>query len=433
VTPARRSVLLVIAAAGVLWVAAPDAHAQEGDDEPSESVQGILIDRKGTRERDDDEPIDGAEITVATPDGEPVETATTDDEGRFEVGLPGPGTYTATLDTDTLPDEVGLAEGGEVLTFNVNPGESQRLNFQLGARERAGESKLDQVPQLIFEGIKFGLIIAICAIGLSLVFGTTGLTNFAHGELVAFGAIAAWWINVDFDVPLIPATVLAMLIGGALAAVIDVALWRRLRKRGMSLPAMMIVSIGLSLAARNVLQLVFGETTRPYNDYVIQRGIDIGPITAAPKDLWVIAIILGVLIGVATMLQRSRIGKAMRAVSDNPDLAASSGINVDRVVLYVWIAGGMLATLGGVLFAVGDRVQFNMGFQLLLLMFAGITLGGLGTAYGALLGSFVVGMFIQLSTLVVPTELKNVGALLVLILVLLVRPQGILGRAERIG
>jgi neutral amino acid transport system permease protein len=195
----------------------------------------------------------------------------------------------------------------------------------------------------------------------------------------------------------------------------------------------MIVSIGLSLAARNVLQLLFGETTRPYSEFVIQQGVDIGPITAAPKDLWVIAIILVTLVAVALALQKSRIGKAMRAVSDNPDLAASSGIDVDRVILYVWIAGGALAALGGVLFAIGDRVQFNMGFQLLLLMFAGVTLGGLGTAYGALVGSFVVGMFVQLSTLVIPTELKNAGALLVLILVLLVRPQGILGRAERIG
>jgi branched-chain amino acid transport system permease protein len=433
VLPARRIVLLLLAAAGTYLGSAQPVAAQEEPDEPSESVQGVLIDRKGTRERDDDEPIEGAEITVTTVDGEGVETVESDEEGRFEIGLPGPGAYTVELNTDTLPEDVGLAEGAEIVTFSVNPGESQRINFQLGARERAGSSKLDRVPQLVFEGVKFGLIIAICAVGLSLIFGTTGLTNFAHGELVTFGAIIAWWINVDHDVPLVQAAVLAMVIGGGVGALNDLALWRPLRRRGMSLPAMMIVSIGLSLAARNLLQLVFGETTRPYNDYVIQQGVDIGPITAAPKDLWIIGIVLVTLVAVALMLQRSKIGKAMRAVSDNPDLAASSGIDVDRVILYVWVAGGMLATLGGVLFAVGDRVQFNMGFQLLLLMFAGITLGGLGTAYGALVGSFVIGMLVQLSTLVVPTELKNVGALLVLILVLLVRPQGILGRAERIG
>jgi branched-chain amino acid transport system permease protein len=120
-------------------------------------------------------------------------------------------------------------------------------------------------------------------------------------------------------------------------------------------------------------------------------------------------------------------------VSVNPDLAASSGIDVDRVILFVWALGGGLAALGGVLFGVQQQVQFEMGFRLLLLMFAGITLGGLGTAYGALVGSFVVGLFIELSTLFIPTELKNVGALFILIVVLLIRPQGILGRAERVG
>ncbi len=289
------------------------------------------------------------------------------------------------------------------------------------------------MPQLVFNGLSFGLIIAITSVGLSLIFGTTGLVNFSHSEHVTWGAIVAWWINADHGVHIIPAAMLAILVGAASAALVDRLLWKRLRDRGMSLVAMMIVSIGLSLAARNVFQLVFGEIYRPYRQYNVQKGIDVGPITASPKDFWIIAIILVVIVGTASLLQFTRIGKAMRAVSDNPDLAASSGIDVDRVILFVWALGGGLAALGGILFGMQQQVQFEMGFRLLLLMFAGITLGGLGTAYGALVGSFVVGLFIETSTLVVPTELKNVGALAVLIVVLLLRPQGILGRAERIG
>jgi len=136
---------------------------------------------------------------------------------------------------------------------------------------------------------------------------------------------------------------------------------------------------------------------------------------------------------VALMLQRTKIGKAMRAVSDNRDLAASSGINVDRVVLVVWALGGGLATLGGVLLGLSDGVSWDMGFRLLLLMFAGVTLGGLGTAYGALLGSLVVGIFVQVSTLVIPSDIKYVGGLLLLIVILVIRPQGILGARARIG
>jgi branched-chain amino acid transport system permease protein len=150
-------------------------------------------------------------------------------------------------------------------------------------------------------------------------------------------------------------------------------------------------------------------------------------------DLASIVIALAVLVLVAVMLQRTKIGKAMRAVADNRDLAASSGINVNRVILVVWMMGGALAALGGVLLGLSDEVQWDMGFRLLLLMFAGVTLGGLGTAYGALLGSIVVGVFVQMSTLVIPNDVKYVGGLLLLIVILIVRPQGILGSRVRVG
>jgi branched-chain amino acid transport system permease protein len=165
----------------------------------------------------------------------------------------------------------------------------------------------------------------------------------------------------------------------------------------------------------------------------VQRAVDIGPVAIAPKDLYSIALSVLVLVGVAILLQRTRMGKAMRAVADNRDLAASSGINVERVILLVWATGGALAALGGVLHGLGEQVSFQSGFQLLLLMFAGITLGGLGSAYGALVGSFVIGLIVQVGTYWISPELKSVPALAVLIIILLVRPQGILGQAERVG
>ncbi|HLR94069.1 MAG TPA: branched-chain amino acid ABC transporter permease, partial [Jiangellaceae bacterium] len=152
-----------------------------------------------------------------------------------------------------------------------------------------------------------------------------------------------------------------------------------------------------------------------------------------PRDLSILSLSIIVLFGVALMLQRTRIGTAIRAVSDNRDLAESSGINVNRVVLVVWMLGGALAAFGGVMFGLTEVVSWDMGFRLLLLMFAGIILGGLGSAYGAMVGSFLVGIVAHLSTLWFPAELQNFWALLVLIVVLIVRPQGILGRKERIG
>jgi neutral amino acid transport system permease protein len=430
-----RRILLWLVACTVALVGFAAGLAPAGSQEPGGDTREIrvnVIDRKGTSDRDDDEPVEGAVIVVVDASDDEVDSVETDDEGKATITLPGEGQYTATLDLDSLDDDTGLPrKGGEVVA--IDPNRARVLNFTLGDRERSTTSTLDKIPQKLFDGFGFGLIIAITSVGLSLIFGTTGLVNFSHSEHVTWGAIVAWWINVDHGIHLVPAAILAILIGAASGALVEKLLWSRLRSRGMSLLAMMIVSIGLSLTARSFIQLAFGGVFRPYAQYNVKEGIDYGPIRASAEDLWIIVIVLVVVVAVASLLQFSLIGKAMRAVSDNPDLAASSGIDVDRVILFVWALGGGLAALGGVLFGVQQQVQFEMGFRLLLLMFAGITLGGLGTAYGALVGSFVVGMFIELSTLFIPTELKNVGALFVLIVVLLFRPQGILGRAERIG
>jgi branched-chain amino acid transport system permease protein len=408
-----------------------------GQQEASEVVRGLL--RQPGAEGEDDTPIEGAEIVVRS-DGEEVGRATTDAEGRFEIGLPGPGEYEAELQTDTLPEGATLAnEEGNVLRFSMAPGQSRPLLYRLAGPEGAegdgggGGTQLRSFLQLAVEGLKLGLIIAVTSIGLSLIFGTTGLVNFAHGEMVSYGAIIAYLFNVTLGIHLVPAAILAILVGALTAAALDRGLWRPLRQRGTSLIAMLVVSIGLSLLWRYAMLYQFGGGTRPYGQYSVQRAIPLGPIQIAPKDIISIALSLVVLVAVGLMLLRTRIGKAMRAVADNNDLAASSGINVERVILFVWAMGGALATFGGILFGLAEQVSWQMGFQLLLLMFAGVILGGLGTAFGALLGSLLVGLMVQLSTLVVSPELKNVGAFVVLILVLLVRPQGLLGRRERIG
>ena len=429
-----RLLFVVLAGALVLLGVLLPGLAAGAQEPPADGVEirVNVVDRQGTAERDDDEPVEGAVIVITDASDEVVDEVETDEEGKATISLPGRGQFTATLDIDSLGEDVGLPREGRE-SVSIDPDRARILNITLGDRERATSGTLDKVPQLLFNGFSFGLVIAITSVGLSLIYGTTGLVNFSHSEHVTWGAIVAWWINVDHGVHIALAAVLAVGIGALSAALVDRLLWKRLRDRGMSLVAMMIVSIGLSLAARSLFQLLFGGVFRPYRQWYRQDGIDIGPITTTPKIIWMIVLIIAVIVAVASLLQFTRIGKAMRAVADNGDLAASSGIDVDRVILFVWALGGGLAALGGILFGLQQQVQFEMGFRLLLLMFAGITLGGLGTAYGALVGSFVVGMFIELSTLVVPTELKNVGALLVLIVVLLFRPQGILGRAERIG
>ena len=159
-----------------------------------------------------------------------------------------------------------------------------------------------------------------------------------------------------------------------------------------------------------------------------------GPISLSYIDLIGIVVSIVVIVGVAFFLTRTRIGKATRAISDNPQLAAASGIDVDKVVRYVWILSGTLAAISGILWAYfRPGVKWDMGMQMLLLIFAAITLGGLGTAFGALVGSLIVGIAVEVSTLWIPSDLKYASALVVLIVILLVRPQGLLGRRERLG
>jgi branched-chain amino acid transport system permease protein len=195
----------------------------------------------------------------------------------------------------------------------------------------------------------------------------------------------------------------------------------------------MIVSIGLAIFLRNFYLFFYGGDKRAYAEFAGMAGLEFGPVSVTPTDIVAMLVAIIALGLVVVGVQKTRMGKATRAVSDNPGLASSAGINVERVITVVWVVGAALAGLSGVLLGFSQQVSFQMGFQLLLLVFAAVTLGGLGTIWGAIVGSLVVGLFLQLTTLIIPTELKSVGALLVLIVILLVRPYGLLGRRERVG
>lgn len=206
-----------------------------------------------------------------------------------------------------------------------------------------------------------------------------------------------------------------------------------MRNRGTAMLQMFIISIGLSLLLRYLILVLYGSRRGQYDEFTVQAALEIWIVRITPRDLVVTLLALGVMVAVGLMLSKARIGKAMRAVADNKDLAAASGINVNRVIFVVWVLAGGLAALGGVFYGLSSAVYWDMGFYLLLLMFAGVILGGIGSPYGAMVGSLVIGLISQWSTLWFPPALQNMWALLVLILVLLLRPQGIFGRAERAG
>lgn len=300
--------------------------------------------------------------------------------------------------------------------------------------------------QNLFNGVVFGLLLALASVGLSLIYGTTALSNFAHGEMVTFGAVLTWFLAtpqpvtvpllpVEFHIglPLIPAALLAIAISAALGWVQDKVVWSQLRRRRVGLVQQMIVSIGLSLALVNFIQWWIGG--RPVRlTTSIDPRVQYGPISVGNVTLISMAIAITALLGVAFFLQRTRLGRATRAVSDNPALASASGIKVDSIIRIVWVMAAGLAALGGILLALYQQgFSFDDGTRLLLMMFAAVTLGGLGHPYGALVGSLVIGIVAEVSTVWLPPDLKFATALGILIIVLLVRPQGILGKAERVG
>ena len=378
-------------------------------------------------------PLSGVRIVVSG-GGYTAETVT-DEEGKWLIGVPEKAGYSVSLDQSTLPAGIAvIEEGGADQSVEIGPSGAVTKNFFIGEGERIVVSMFDQVIARIIYGLNFGLMLGLAAVGLSLVFGTTGLSNFAHAEMVTFGAITAFFLGGILALPIWIAIPVAVLISGAMGWGLDSGLWRPLRKRGLGLVQLMIVSIGLSLAVRYIFQFFVGGGTNQLPGFDSPKIKLFGATSLSVIDMASMVLSLVVIIIFAWWLMNTQTGKATRAISDNPDLAAASGIDVDRVIRTVWIVAAGLAGLAGVLWAYfRPGIKWDMGAQILLLIFAAVTLGGLGTAFGALLGALVVGMLVEVSSLVIPSDLKYVGALVVLIVILLVRPQGILGRKERIG
>jgi neutral amino acid transport system permease protein len=387
-------------------------------------------------------PIEGVDVILTKPDGS-TETQTTEKDGKFSFTVDQPGNYLVGVDPDTLPKGSELRppaqaalEGpdGALKVDNVQLGRSYAATLTVrDANFDDSTNKLDEFLQSSVNGIRLGLLLALASVGLSLIYGTTGLSNFAHAEQVTLGGMIGYGLINVAGLPLLLGGLGVVLICGFSGWFQDRVLWQPLRRRGLGLTQLMIVTIGLSLAMQYAFQYFVGADTKR----VIVASATVrtfGPVIITDRSLASMGISIVVLLLVGYALLRTRIGRATRAVSDNPALAQASGIDTDKVIRLVWTVSMALAGLSGLLYAlVVNGIKWDTGLQILLLLFAAVTLGGLGTAFGALLGSLVIGLVVELSPLVIPGDFKYAAALLILILLLLVRPQGLLGRAQRVG
>jgi neutral amino acid transport system permease protein len=391
----------------------------------------------GTLRDTDTNPVSGVTLTLAPEGGAPVATKTSK-QGTFAFAVTEAGKYTLALDASTLPKGVKSTNGLE-RTPTVRLGALAPAGFALSGTvsknetdaNPSGGGELSRIWNQISLGLLLGLLLALGAIGLSLIYGTTGLSNFAHAEQVTLGGILAYVFATQLQLPFLLASVITIVICAATGYVQDRLIWAPLRRRGTGLTQLMVVTIGLSLALEYLYQYTVGAEVHQVSN---QIQLNTGPLGITPNAYVAMAISLVVLVVVGLLLTRTRIGRATRAVADNRPLAAASGIDVDRIIRLVWTVATGLAGLAGLLYAlVYGGIAWNTGAELLLLLFAAVTLGGLGTAFGALVGSLIIGLVTQLSSLVLTAQLRYASALLILIVVLVVRPQGILGRKSRVG
>jgi branched-subunit amino acid ABC-type transport system permease component len=280
----------------------------------------------------------------------------------------------------------------------------------------------------IIEAVGFGLITAavlsLASVGLTLQVGVTNFINFAYGDFMTLGAYVAYEANrrgVNFFV--------SVAIGGVLVAALGVfcnmVLFRPMVRRRVHVLALLVATLGLALLVQNAVVLIWGTLPNRY-DVSLGDARHYGPFLLAQGDLALIAISALLLVGLHSLLQYTKFGKSLRATSNNPDLAAACGINTAQVANWTWAISGFLAAIAGAGLVLETNVLLvTSGFSILFLVFAAIILGGIGRPYGAMLGGLVVGMAVELSATFLNPTYSTLSAFVILILALMLRPQGI--------
>lgn len=291
---------------------------------------------------------------------------------------------------------------------------------------------LQDVSQRGVNGLSLGAIYALGAVGLTLVYGILKLVNFAHGDFLTFGAYMAYLINITWNMPLVIGIAFAIAVTALLGILFEKTMWAPMRKRGAGMLQLLLMTLGLAFLIRYSIQFVWGTELRQL-DVDKTSSVELLGLRIGRTQLTVILVGFATLVATGLMLRLTLLGKRMRALSDDLDLAETSGINTSRVILYTWIFAAGLAGLAGVFAGAITQLQPELGFELLLPIFAAVVLGGIGNAFGALAAGIVLGVVIEWSTLILDQDgLKLAVGFLILIVVLIIRPQGIFGQARAV-
>lgn len=302
------------------------------------------------------------------------------------------------------------------------------------------------IVQVIINSIIRASELALLSLGLTIVYDILNFANFAHTELAVVGAYLAFFLNVTLGMPIIPAAIIASIATGFLSILIDRTVFKRMRNSNGII--VMVTSMGAAIALRNSVRAIWGADPRSYA-IPLQKPMITKYFRITPLQVWIIIIGATAMVAFYFLLHYTKLGKAMRASSDNPELAQASGIATEKIITYVWFIAISFASLGGILLGMETYLQPYMGFAIIIPVFCATIMGGIGNPYGAMLGALVLGfaenfgLYINFGKLVnlggilpfardlfIPTGYKPAISFVILILVLLLRPRGILGRKK---
>jgi branched-subunit amino acid ABC-type transport system permease component len=283
-------------------------------------------------------------------------------------------------------------------------------------------------PQFVWFGLVSGSLIALGALGLTLIFGILDFINIAYGEYMALGAFIAFGLNTGVGLPVVVSGIVAVAAMGPIAVALDKAVFQHFRNR--SAIVLLVVSIGLSFILRNVIRVIWGSGSHRF-DVPIEQAPTYFGIQILPDQVVIVVLSLAVLGATFLLLRKTDVGIAMRAASDDTDLARIRGIDTERLVLYVWLVGGFIAAIAGVMLGLDSQLRPTMGFLALIPIFAAVILGGIGDPVGAVVGGYAIGLLQEMSVVVIPTEYKPLVGLALLVVGLLTRPDGLFGEATR--
>lgn len=288
---------------------------------------------------------------------------------------------------------------------------------------------MDTFIQQIINGLSLGSVYALVALGYTMVYGIIKLLNFAHGDVYMVGAFVGYFIISNFNLGFFPTLVMTMLITGVIGVIIYQIAYRPLRNSTRI--ASLITAIGMSYLLQNGMIYFAGPQTRSFPQIIENKMFNLGPVNISTMQLLMLVTTISLMIALQLIVQQTKLGKAMRAVSNDPEAAQLMGINTNLVISFTFFLGSMLAGAGGMLVGMYyNTITPTMGAGPGLKAFIAAVVGGIGSIPGAMIGGYLIGMTEVMISAFGNSMIRDAVVYLILIIILLVRPNGILGKSE---